>query len=925
MKTDLLASKFYYPPRRPDLVQRPHLLESLDQGLSGKLTLVSAPAGFGKTTLVSEWIRAGGHPTAWLSLDKNDNDPSRLLIYLISALQRIDPQIGVDVKAALEESLAPGFEILLTRLISELERLPEKSIIVLDDYHLIEAKPVHEVISFLIEYLPPAIHLVICGRTDPPLPISRLRVRGEVNEVRTSQLRFTNIDAAVFLNDRMGFDLSPDGIAALEARTEGWIASLKLAALSMQGRQDWPEFIAKFSGSNRYVIDYLVDEVMARHPEEVQTFLRRTSILERFCAPLCEYVAGGSRDLDIIDYLDRSNLFLIPLDDHRVWYRYHHLFADFLSQRLRVSEPDKIPELHRRASQWFQHEGLVDEAIQHALAAGDLEGAARLVDGIAVELVVRREANKLLKIVEQLPSSLLQSFPMLCIWYAWALYFMGQLDRVEPVLSLVEVNQKNGPAAPNPGYVTTVRAYLANQQGDLLKSIDLAEQALEEMSNDAPDRTMLIFQGSAVIWLGVNHRELGHLEKARQLYVEAARLNQKAGNYYAALASIEQLAKLAAIRGQLHQALDLYQGALKLAQDWMAAGDKPQGSLIAAAGPELGLGTVLYQLNDLAGAAAHIQHSADLLELGELRGRMYAYTMLAYLSQAGEEIEISEISISEISISEISISAELFKKACAIEDTSLVRRSSTSDFPSLVQLGILLSRLGPGLAHLLTEVCRRVEQLGVHANDEVDFSSPAGYPREMMYSDLACLLIAMDRAAEALPLLTRLLEAAIVMERFGDEIRYLVLIALAQHALGDTQTALDSLGRALALAEPQGYVRLFVDEGQPMAELLGLAISQHISPAYASRLLAAFPKDVRSAVRIDRDRAVNKQILVEPLSEREIEVLRLMADGYKYQEIAERLVVSINTVRHHTRNVYAKLDANNRTQAIGRAKELNLL
>jgi LuxR family maltose regulon positive regulatory protein len=910
MTTGLLASKLYFPPHRPNLVQRPHLLESLNAGLSGKLTLVSAPTGFGKTTVVSEWIRDSGHPTAWLSLDKNDNDLSRFLIYFIAALQRIDPDIGVDLQAALEESLSPHFEILLTKLISEIEVLPAKSIIVLDDYHLIDSKPVHDVLNFLIEYLPPTIHMVISGRTDPPLPISRLRVQGEVNEVRTPELRFTQKEVAAFLNDLMGFDLSAEGIAALEARTEGWIASLKLAALSMQGRDDWPEFIAEFSGSHRYVIDYLVDEVMARQPEEVQTFLHRTSILERFCAPLCEHVVGGSEDMDILDYLDRSNLFLIPLDDHKEWYRYHHLFADFLGQRLRESERDRIPELHCRASQWFENEGLVDEAIQHALAARDLDGAIRLVDQVAADMIVRREPNKLLKLMHQLPADRCQDYPMLCIWHAWALVFIGQLEAVEPILQNAETNQSKAPSVPIHGYVTTVRAYLANNKGDLLKSIKLTEQALEEMSKASPDRITLIFQGSAVIWLGVNHRLLGNLDKARELFMDAARLNQKARNFYAALASFEQLAKLAVIRGQLQQALDLYRSGLKLAQNWMEEGDKPQGTLVAAAGLQLGLGTVLYQLNDLAGAEAHIQRSADLLELGELWGRMDSYRMLAYLRQAKGEFEIS---------------AELFSKANAILDTLIIRRSNTSDLPSLTKLGILLSRVRPEMAHLLTDTSRRFESLGVHANDEVDFSSPAGYPRELIYSDLARLLIALDRAAETLPLLTRLLEATIRMERYVDEIRYLVLIALAQHALGNTQTAIDSLGQALTLAEPQGYVRLFVDEGLPMAELLIFAILQNVTPDYASKLLAAFPKDILGAVQIDKELTVNTQMLVEPLSQREIEVLRLMAEGHKYKEIAERLVVSINTVRHHTRNVYGKLEVNNRAQAIGRAKELNLL
>jgi LuxR family maltose regulon positive regulatory protein len=910
MKTDLLTSKFFYPPHRLDFVQRPHLLTSLDAGLRGKLTLVSAPAGFGKTTVVSEWIRDCDHPAAWLSLDQNDNDPSRFLIYLIAALQRIDPEIGVDVQAALEESLSPRFDILLTRLISELEGLSGKSILILDDYHLIDSKPVHEAINFLIEYLPPSIHLVISGRTDPPLPISRLRVQGQVNEVRTSQLRFTKKEVATFLNDLMGLELSADGIAALEARTEGWIASLKLAALSMQGREDWPEFIAKFSGSHAYIIDFLVDEVMARQPEEVQTFLRRTSILERFCAALCEYVVGEDEDRDIIGYLDRSNLFLIPLDDQKEWYRYHHLFADFLRQRLRVSEPDKITELHRRASQWYENEGLMDEAIQHALAAGDLESAIRLVDAIAADLVMRRESHKLLKYVAQLPSDLYQDYPMLCIWHAWALVFMGQLEMVEPVLTVAESNQKTAPGVPNPGYVTTVRAYLANQEGDLQRSMKLTEQALEEMSTAVPDRITLIFRGSAVIWLGVNHRLLGNLDNARQLFIEAAGINQKAGNLSAAVGSFEQLAELAVIRGQLHQALDIYRSGLELAQNWMDPASKPQGSLIAAAGLQLGLGRVLYQLNDLDGAAAHIQHSADLFELGELWGRMHAYTMLAYLRQAQGEFETS---------------AELFSKAFAIEEALTVRRLYTSDLQSLTKLGILLSRARPEMAHLFRDASRRVEKQGVHANDEVDFSNPADYPRELMYSDLAYLLITKGRAAEALPLLTRLLKAAIGMERHGDELRYLVLIALAQHALGNTQAALDSLSQALTLAEPEGYVRLFVDENQPMAELLRLAISRSIAPEYAGKLLAAFPKSILGAIPIDNESTVHSQHLPEPLTEREIEVLRLIARGYKYKEIADRLVVSINTVRHHTRNVYGKLGANNRTQAIARARELNLL
>jgi LuxR family maltose regulon positive regulatory protein len=910
MITNLLGSKFYFPPHRPDLVPRPGLLENLDAGLRGKLTLVSAPAGFGKTTVVSEWLRYCGRPAAWLSLDKHDNDLSRFLIYLIAALQRIDAEIGVDVQSALEETLSPHFDILLTRLISEIEKFPDKSIIVLDDYHLISSKQVHDAINFLIEFLPPMIHLVISGRTDPPLPISRLRVRGEVNEVRTPQLRFTKDEVATYLNDLLGFNLSTDGIAALETRTEGWIASLKLAALSMQGRDNWPEFITKFSGSNRYIIDYLVDEVMARQPEEVQTFLRRTSILERFCAPLCKYVIDSPTDIDVLDYIERANLFLIPLDDHREWYRYHHLFADFLSQKLREIEPERITELHLRASQWFKNAGFMDEAIQHALTAGDLEGATRLVDGIAINLIVRREPNRLLRLIAQLPYDLYKSFPMLCIIHAFALVFTGQLDMVEPTLTLAETNHNNLGAAPYPGYITTVRAYLANHEGDLLKSIKLTEQALGELQSAPANQMTLIFKGSAIIWLGVNHRHLGNLNKAKQLFIEAAEVNQKAGNYYAALASFEQLAQLAEMRGQLLQAVGLYEDGLKLAQNWTDAEGKPRGSLIAAAGPQRGLGTVLYQLNDLAGATIHIQRSADLYELGELLRRIDAYTMLAQLKLANGDIEGS---------------IELLNQATAIEDSITDQSINTTDLPSLIRLRILLSRAKPGMDYLLGDAIRRMDAFGLTPNDEVDFSSPSGYPREYIYSDLAYLLIAQDQASEALPLLTRLVHAAAKMGRHGDEIRYLVMTALAHHSLGNDQNALDCLHQALDLGEPQGYVRLFVDEGQPMMELLQNAISQNVSPNYASKLLAAFPKYVLKPILIEQEQKNNIQILAEPLSDRELEVIRLMADGYKYREIAERLVVSINTVRYHTRNVYGKLSASNRTQAIIRAKELSLL
>jgi LuxR family maltose regulon positive regulatory protein len=910
VSTPLLTTKLFTPPTRPELIPRPRLIEQLNKGLRHKLTLVSAPAGFGKTTLVSEWVRDCGCPVAWFSLDKNDNDLVRFLTYLIAALQQIDEDIGIDIQAALGESQSLNYEALLTKLVNEIESIPDKSIIVLDDYHLINSKAVHDALNFLIEYLPPLMHLVITGRADPPLPISRLRVRGEVSEIRTLKLRFTRDEAATFLIELMGLDLSLEDIAALEARTEGWVASLKLAALSMQGRDDLHEFISAFSGSNRYIIDYLVDEVMARHPEEVQVFLRRTSILERFCAPLCDMVVNGEErgDQEIIDFLDRSNLFLIPLDDNREWYRYHHLFCDFLRQRLREKESELIPELHRRASQWYEIGGLVDEAIQHALAAGDLKGATRLVDGIAASLVLGRNSIVLRNWVDQLPSDWRQDYPMLCVWYAWAMVFLWQLDAIEPILEIAEANQDKALGLPISGFMSVVRAYLASRMGDFQKAIDLSEQALEEMSGVSPDRNTLMFRGAAVIWLGVNHRLLGNLDRAREFFTEAVSLNREAGSIYAALSAIAQSADLAVIKGQLHQAMEIYQQGFQMIQGWPDDKGGGASTLVAGSGLHLGLGAVLYQINDLTGAAPHIQRAVELLELGEIKEIMHAYRKLAYLKQAEGDIEAAY---------------DLLVLASSIRDNHKSIRSTMSEEPSLEQLRILFIHARPEMTHLLMDVAQRVETLGLQPDDKVNFSG-ADYPREIEYSDLARSLIALDRAAEALPLLERLLEGARSMGRQGDEIRYLVLTALTHHALEDMPSALDYLSQALTLAESQGYVRIFVDEGKPMWDLLNSLdlVSSTVSQTYVESLLEAFGEwtDAERRTTIGESSS-----LIEPLSERELEVLRLMTAGHRYKEVAEQLVISLNTVRHHTRNIYSKLNVNTRAQAIARVKELDLL
>jgi LuxR family maltose regulon positive regulatory protein len=933
MPDTLLSTKLHIPRPHPALVHRPHLIDRLEAGLTGRLTLVSAPAGYGKTTLVSDWIYGRGERTpplrvAWLSLDAYDNDLANFLTYLIAALQLIDESIGAELKAIVGESQAPP-ESLLARLVHEIEVATWENsedrafVLVLDDYHLIKERAVHHALRFLIDHLPPpsrgGLHTLIAGRTDPPLPISRLRVQGQVTEIRSTDLRFSVEEATALLNERMGLDLSPVDVAALDARTEGWVASLQLAAMSLRGREDKHAFIAAFSGSHRYVLDYLMDEVMARQPPGLHTFLRQTSVLDRFCAPLCDAALGISSSREVLRQLEDDNLFLIPLDDERRWYRYHHLFAGFLAQSLREREPDRVPGLHRRASRWYEAEGAMDDATEHALAAGDLERATRLVDQIAALLVVRRNPYALLRWIDRLPSDLCQSYPMLCVWHAWALLFVGQLDAVEPVLQIAESHRDRIPHLPIPGYATTIRAYLANQRGDLSKAIDLSEQALEQMSDSSLDRITLIFRGAAIIWLGVNHRHLGNLDRARQLFVQATSINLEAGNIYAALATKAQLADMALVQGQLHQAVGHYRQGLQMAQEWADQEGKGSGAVLAASELHLGLGTVLYQRNDLAGAAPHIHRAVELGELGGAWERMYGYRMLAYLKQAEQEYATAH---------------DLLQRACAIRDTLSVRQLNIATEPGLEQLRILLARAQPDMAHLLTDVAERIDAGGWRPGDDVDFGSPEDYAHESDYSDLARSLIALGRAGEAMPLLERLLEAARSMERQGDAIRYLGLQALAFHALGDISSARASLGQALPLAKPEGYVRIFVDEGAPMAELLRAfsdqlsAVSSHPSvvgreqsaarQVYVDKLLAAFGAPAR-------DRAIPPSPIVEPLSARELEVLRLMTEGDKFAIIAERLFISLNTVRHHTRNIYGKLGAHSRAQAIARARELGLL
>src|SRR5437588_1521367 len=575
MPTPILATKLYIPRLRPNVVSRPRLIERLHEGLHRNLTLIAAPAGFGKTTLVSEWLAGGARPTAWLSLDEGENDPARFLTYLVAALRTIAPTLGEGVLGALQSPQPPPPEAMLTALLNDLTTISDHLVLVLDDYHVLDAKAVDHALTFLLEHLPPQMHLVIATREDPPLPLARLRARGHLTEVRAADLRFTPSEAAAFLNQVMGLDLSAEDIAALERRTEGWIAGLQLAAISLQGREDVPGFIRAFTGSHHFVLDYLLEEVLGQQDARLQTFLLHTSILHRMSGPLCDAVlldpsASGQATLE---HLERANLFLVPLDNERRWYRYHHLFADLLRQRLHqsfVSSPgdaeSQVNELHRRASVWYEDHGLEIEAFHHAVAANDVEHATRLVEGKGMPLQFRGAVTPVLHWLESLPKTVLDARPSLWVMYASALSMTGQLTGVEPKLQAAEAALQG--AEPDDqtrnlvGHIAAIRPLLAAAQNQVETIIAQSRRALEYLH---PDNLAV---RTATIWkLGIAYQLQGQRAAASQAYAEAIAVSEASGNLIIHISAAVGLGNVQESENLLYVAVQTYERILRFAAD----------------------------------------------------------------------------------------------------------------------------------------------------------------------------------------------------------------------------------------------------------------------------------------------------------------------------------------------------------------------
>jgi LuxR family transcriptional regulator, maltose regulon positive regulatory protein len=901
MPSQLLATKLYAPKPRSGLVARPELTRRLLRGTESKLTLISAPAGFGKSTLLAEWLASpsDGSATAWLSLDPGDDHPSRFWSHLIAALQTARPGIGA-TSLSLLESPERSIEAILAPLLNELAERPDDIVLVLDDYHTIDSPEIQVGMAFLLEHLPAHVRLVIATRTDPALPLARLRTRGELIEIRASDLRFTPDEADAYLNGVMGLGLTADDVAALEGRTEGWIAALHLAGLSMQGRQDLAGFIAGFAGDDRYIVDYLVEEVLQRESEEVRSFLLQTSILARMSGPLSNAVTGQDGGQATLESLDRRNLFLTPLDDQRRWYRYHHLFADVLQARLRAERPDLVPELHRRATEWYEQEGERAEAIRHALEGDDFGRAAELIE-LAMPATSRdRQEATLRRWLEALPDEVIRARPVLSNGYAGSLLVRGETDGVEARLEDAErwLDSPNVTGDPKstmvvvdeaafrtlPARIAIHRAGLARLRGDVDGTIAHARRVLDLVGEDDD-----LGQGAASTLLGLAYWTRADLEAASALYEASMSRFAKAGYRSDAIGLALALADMRIAQGRLHDAMRTYERGLELALG-------PDGIVArGAADMHVGMGEILRQRNDLAGAANHLQTARDLGEENGLPQNPYRSRVAAAgIRQAEGDPE------------------------GALDLLAEAGRLYFSDFsPHVRPVDALKARVWIAQGRL-SEAMGWARENGLSAADALS------YEREFEHITLARLILAQgvrDRSdveiRDAIDLVERLLVAAEDGGRTGSVVEILVVRALARRAGSDMPDAMASLERAVALAEPEGYVRVFADEGPAMAGLLRAATQKRDASPYLSRLLAATATPASAA-------SVG-QPLIEPLSERELEVLRLLESELDGPDMARELSLSLATVRTHTRNIYAKLGVNNRRAAVRRAAELGLL
>ncbi len=922
---DLLSTKLQPPPVQEKRVARTRLLEKLDDSLHQKFTLVCAPAGYGKTTLLSQWVSHRNEPVAWISLDRSDNDLAQFWRYLLAAIQRVDPGVGIRVPEMLQPPQLPAVSTICIALINDLVASGKNFILILDDYQEVGDRAVHEALEYLIEHIPANLHVILATRADPPLPLPRLRARGRLTELRQSDLCFTMEEAAEFLKHSMGLHLSTEDVAVLIASTEGWIAAMQMAAialrspLSLQGHH--PDlaaqsgFIKSFTGRHRFILEYLVAEVLDQQPPELQAFLLRTSILERLCAELCDAVMdqGESAGEDeprlvtdalvasqaILERLESSNLFIVPLDHERHWYRYHRLFADLLRKRLGQVSPDLVLALHGRASQWYTKHGYQEAAIEHALLGRHFELAANLVEENVESILMHSKIRTFLNWMERLPNDIVGAHPTLGFYNAWALLMGGHsLEVVERYMRGVFGNQvAAGSTGILAGRLAALYAYLAFFQADIHRAAAFCTQALHHLPESD------IFLRSIVTWiLTITRLANGELPDGKQALDRVVMMSREIGNPLIAVVALSHRARLQMRQGHLQLARETLEQALHLAMD-------PQGRRLPVASEALiGLGELERECNNLQEAASLLFESIELARQWSELASFDAYFPLMRVRLAQDDLPAA---------------SEALETAWQLAHRSDI--SQVDDRLSEFQQAFFWVVQGK-----VAEVRRWAYKLGLLEGDQ--FTQVSLLDGQQSYVDahmrkyeffvLARLFILQGRAAEAFEILERLLEQAKQLDRIDLLIEVQILRALAFQQVKNTDLACESLVEALALAEPGGFMRIFLDEGEPLARLLRQAASRGLAPAYVSKILAAFGEPASREVAA---KPASASAIQEPLSDRELEVLRLMASGKSNPEIARELVISVSTVHSHCKNIFSKLDVHRRWDAVQQARDLGVI
>jgi LuxR family transcriptional regulator, maltose regulon positive regulatory protein len=908
----LLATKLHVPRPLRDYLPRPRLAAALDEGLARRLILVCAPAGSGKTALLADWARRCGRRVAWLSLDAADDDPVRLWRYVLAALDGARPGTGERLGPLLGSSAPASLEWLATALINELaaDRDDGEVLLVLDDYHLIDSQEVHESLGFLLEHLPPGLHLVLASRSEPPLPLARLRARGQLTELRAADLRFSAEEAATLLREPAGADLPVSAVAALAARTEGWVAGLRLAALSLEGQADPAGFVAAFSGSHRHVLDYLAQEVLDCQEEELRTFLLETSVLERLSGRLCDAVTGRAGGQAMLERVERAGLFLVPLDEVRDWWRYHHLFADLLRARLQQQRPGRVAGLHRAAAAWCQEHGLPDDAVRHALAAGDPAWAARLIERYTDAFLLRSEGATLQRWLAALPAGLAGSRPRLLMAQAGLALLSHRVEAAEVALDAAEralaaapgiadepfepsVGRAASHLANVPAAIALGRTLLALLQGDAQRTIAFGHRTL-----DVAGQGEWVIAAHANGYLGAAEWLQGRLAEAERALSSSIAQGRAAGQPAITAWGYKDLGGVQRAQGRLDTAAGTYRQALEV-----TATSRPDPS--AAGIAYVGLAEVAYQRNELGTALRQVSEGIGACrQMNFTQPLATGLVTLAWIRQAqGDAAGARE---------------------------------------AMEQAG--QAAPGPGVVGLLNPVPAQRARLQLAQGEVAAAASWArqrslgpgdepGYPQEPEYLVLARVLLAQHHPGETLALLEHLHAAAASQDRAGSVIEIETLQALALAAAGQQAAAVDTLAGVLTLARPQGYVRVFADEGPPMAALLGAVVTAQRADRPAARgvplgclaaVLRAF-RETPAGPGAARAAAAVAPGLAQQLTARELEVLALLAAGMPNPRIAEQLVVTLDTVKKHVSHLLAKLGAANRTEAVTRARQLGLI